>query len=434
MTFISKSDSLEIRLFKVVLIVTTIGTCILLVHDTIFAFSIRDFLIETAAILGSFVFLILSRKEQWINTLIHSYMFFMIILLDLAWLVNKGLRIGLSLDYLVILIIGVVIINKKWRTSYLILFYINLLSILLLEFVYPEHFYYTIDNRLETVLSKIVFILITYSLAVMVVVILKEQYDASYILNKRQNDILENQNKEIQLQNGVIQTQNANLEKLVEERTQHINNQKERLLQYAFFNSHKVRAPLSNILGLIELLKDDVKNDAETSSLLQSLHNESNRLDAEIRYVQEIIHETPTESNYQELALKNYSTQSKKTNMKIVAIDDDLTFLNIIQIMIKRYTNIADLEVVLYSDSKIALQEIEQQAPDIILLDLFMPEINGWEFMSQLNQKTIRPKVYILSSSVDYNDKSKAKEYDLVRDFISKPLSSAQLVKVVSLN
>lgn len=120
--------------------------------------------------------------------------------------------------------------------------------------------------------------------------------------------------------------------------------------------------------------------------------------------------------------------------MKIVAIDDDLIFLNIIQIMIKRYLSIVDLEVVLYSDSKIALQEIEQQAPDIILLDLFMPELNGWEFMSQLIQKSIRPKVYILSSSVDYNDKSKAKEYDLVRDFISKPLSSAQLLKVVSLN
>lgn len=312
MTFISKSDPLEIRLFKVILIVCAIGASLLFVHDAILDFNYRDLSIETAGVVGSLTFLMLARNERWINVLIHTFLVFVIILLDLAWLVSKGLRIGLSLDFLVVLIIGVVIISKKWRTAFLILFYTNMLCILTVEYFNPDFYYLTVNNRLEPVLSKSIFILIAYSIAVGIVIILKEQYDASYILNKRQNDILENQNKEIQVQNGIIQAQNTNLEKLVEERTQHINSQKERLLQYAFFNSHKVRSPLSNMLGLIALLKDDVKNDPETASLLQSLQNESNRLDAEIRYVQEIIHETPTESNYQELVLKNYSAQNNK--------------------------------------------------------------------------------------------------------------------------
>lgn len=120
--------------------------------------------------------------------------------------------------------------------------------------------------------------------------------------------------------------------------------------------------------------------------------------------------------------------------MKIMAIDDDPTFLSIIQYMFNRFAQDHSIDLILYSDSSLALKEIEQHSPDIVLLDLFMPEVNGWEFMHKLSVSSINPSVFILSSSVDKNDRTRAKEFSLVKDFISKPLSVEQLQMVISLN
>ena len=61
----------------------------------------------------------------------------------------------------------------------------------------------------------------------------------------------------------------------------------------------------------------------------------------------------------------------------------------------------------------------------LILLDINMPVMNGWEFLDRY--KTILPhrrdKILILSSSIDFQDRQKAKEYEIVDGFIEKPLN-----------
>jgi CheY-like chemotaxis protein len=65
--------------------------------------------------------------------------------------------------------------------------------------------------------------------------------------------------------------------------------------------------------------------------------------------------------------------------------------------------------------------------PDYILLDINMPIMNGWDFLDEYKRLSIDPlgktKIYIISSSVFSNDINKAKSYNLVKSFISKPLS-----------
>lgn len=79
-----------------------------------------------------------------------------------------------------------------------------------------------------------------------------------------------------------------------EQRTKDISEQKEKLLQYAFFNSHKVRAPLANILGAVDILEESFNdlNPDERDLMLNTIKKESQRLDSEVRYVQDIIHES----------------------------------------------------------------------------------------------------------------------------------------------
>ncbi|MCW5910056.1 MAG: response regulator [Cyclobacteriaceae bacterium] len=73
-------------------------------------------------------------------------------------------------------------------------------------------------------------------------------------VQERTAEIVE-QNEEIMRQNLEIRNLNTNLEKIVEERTRKIEVQTKKLVEYANFNAHQLRAPLARVLGLLELAR-----------------------------------------------------------------------------------------------------------------------------------------------------------------------------------
>lgn len=81
-----------------------------------------------------------------------------------------------------------------------------------------------------------------------------------------------------------------------------------------------------------------------------------------------------------------------------------------------------------------ALEMINEQGiePDIILLDINMPRMNGHEFLTEFAK--IRngdiPVVAMLTSSDQTEDKQRASNYDFVRDYIVKPLQPEHLHKL----
>jgi two-component system, response regulator PdtaR len=119
--------------------------------------------------------------------------------------------------------------------------------------------------------------------------------------------------------------------------------------------------------------------------------------------------------------------------LKIAAVDDDNAFLTILEMMFRKFKD-TPLQTCFFSDSVSALNEICTEQPDILFLDIFMPNMNGWEFLQQLEEKKVPVKVYMLSSSVDKNDQNRAKNYSIVQDFISKPLSYKMLKTVLNIN
>ncbi|MFT2010450.1 two-component system response regulator [Pontibacter sp. 13R65] len=82
-----------------------------------------------------------------------------------------------------------------------------------------------------------------------------------------------------------------------------------------------------------------------------------------------------------------------------------------------------------------ALELLTKQAqadvPEMVLLDLHMPEMSGWEFLNALKPYEQylygRCHIYILSSSLDQEDEIKASNYTLVSGFLQKPIDPETL-------
>lgn len=129
-----------------------------------------------------------------------------------------------------------------------------------------------------------------------------------------------------------------------------------------------------------------------------------------------------------------------KNNFKSVAIiDDDKIFQRTIQKTIGQIETIEDIYT--FSDGKEAIDYFGiyssdlKMLPDVIFLDINMPNMNGWEFLEAyfLLEPTLAKKstIYIVSSSIDPHDLEKAKAVNEVSDYIVKPLNIELFTQIV---
>ncbi|MDZ4666622.1 MAG: response regulator [bacterium] len=123
----------------------------------------------------------------------------------------------------------------------------------------------------------------------------------------------------------------------------------------------------------------------------------------------------------------------------VLLIDDDDVTLMICRLRLKKsnfcenvFTALNGEEAVQFLEDQLLLPLDKQHLPDLIFLDLNMPVMDGWTFMDiyESRFKILMPthaKIDILSSTVDPMDHERAKLYDSVRGFISKPLTEINL-------
>lgn len=99
-------------------------------------------------------------------------------------------------------------------------------------------------------------------------------------------------------------------------------------------------------------------------------------------------------------------------------------------------------DVVEFDNGRSALEYLrenadkEEKLPELILLDVLMPEMNGFDFLGYLEQihgkLKKKPFLYMLSSTDDESDLKRARAIDLVQKMLRKPFSPETLIKALS--
>lgn len=113
-------------------------------------------------------------------------------------------------------------------------------------------------------------------------------------------------------------------------------------------------------------------------------------------------------------------------NLDVVVIDDDAVVLFLHKLLIKRSSFTTDVKDFL--DAGEGLDYVTRRSRDtniLVFLDINMPGINGWDFLTRLEQLPTRDKVFVVmvTSSINWSDRNKARKHSCVVDYREKPLS-----------
>lgn len=127
-------------------------------------------------------------------------------------------------------------------------------------------------------------------------------------------------------------------------------------------------------------------------------------------------------------------TYKQTMDYKVVLVDDDAVVLFLHKVLVKR----SCLPPVAFSckNAREALEEIKnngvENTPYLVLLDINMSIMNGWEFLDAIQCEKFSDNIYvaIVTSSINAQDHKKAEDYPQFIEYLEKPLSVDDLNRV----
>ncbi len=115
---------------------------------------------------------------------------------------------------------------------------------------------------------------------------------------------------------------------------------------------------------------------------------------------------------------------------KVVCIEDDPAMIDLVTLILKN----RGFEVIGATSGPMGLDVIAANKPDLVLLDLMMPEMDGWDVYQRMKaDETMRTiPVIVVTAKAQNIDKVLGLNIAKVQDYITKPFSPTELVKSIN--
>ncbi|MCS7121805.1 MAG: response regulator [Archaeoglobaceae archaeon] len=112
------------------------------------------------------------------------------------------------------------------------------------------------------------------------------------------------------------------------------------------------------------------------------------------------------------------------TKPKILVVEDDLALLEVLKIMLQE-----EFEVILATDGKSAVKIYETYKPDLVLMDIALPEMNGVEATKEIVKRDPNAKIIAVSAYA----RSRGKEILDVgaKETLEKPFTKKKLIEII---
>jgi DNA-binding response OmpR family regulator len=111
---------------------------------------------------------------------------------------------------------------------------------------------------------------------------------------------------------------------------------------------------------------------------------------------------------------------------RVVYIEDEIEMIDLVRLILTR----RGIEVIGANGGREGLEAVRRELPDLVLLDLMMPDMDGWEVYQQMKAepKTHDIPVVVVTAKAQNIDKVLGLHIAKVDDYISKPFSPRELI------
>ena len=118
---------------------------------------------------------------------------------------------------------------------------------------------------------------------------------------------------------------------------------------------------------------------------------------------------------------------------KILLVDDEEAYLFLNEYFLRNSNIQCPIEMAYNGQEALDMIDTAGQKPDLILLDLQMPGMNGLEFLAAFapNAHSQNTKIFVLSSSEFEEEKTAVLAYKFVHGFIAKPLDKSAVQHIL---
>ncbi len=123
----------------------------------------------------------------------------------------------------------------------------------------------------------------------------------------------------------------------------------------------------------------------------------------------------------------NTSVVQSKKSVKILVADDEALMRQSVRELLSLY----DLDCVLACDGREALDILAENSIDILLLDLMMPNVDGFQVMKEVNMNYPGTDIIVTSGEATFKNATLAMRHG-VKDFLHKPYIPSELIKVIN--